>query len=355
MTGRRVDQMLSNSAVDGKAGSPQSAGLSALWGDALDALERRAPDLRVANLETSVTTSDEAWPGKRFHFRMHPRNTPCLTALGLDCCVLANNHVLDFGYDGLTETLESLEDHGLTGVGAGADGVAAAAPAAFDIGDGVRVLVFACVHPSSLTPRAWAAGPERPGVNLLSDYSDDAVERFRRQIEAVRRPRDVVLVSIHWGSNWGYEVRWRQRRFAHRLIDRAGVDIIHGHSSHHPMATEIHRGRPILYGCGDLINDYRPSGEAAPYRPELAALYFLRVDAATGRLTDLRLVPMQIRERRLHRASPQDVSWLGDALNRGGPTPDLATRIRRLRRLRRTAFRPGWQALNGELRLNLRR
>ena len=71
-----------------------------------------------------------------------------------------------------------------------------------------------------------------------------------------QRPDDLIIVSVHWGSNWGYDVPEEQRRFAHALIDKAGVSVVHGHSSHHPKAIEVYRDRLILYGCGDFLNDY---------------------------------------------------------------------------------------------------
>jgi poly-gamma-glutamate synthesis protein (capsule biosynthesis protein) len=77
-----------------------------IWGDALATLERLRPDVRIVNLETAVTVADDAWPGKRIHYRMHPGNLPCLTAAKIDCCVLANNHVMDWGRGGLVETLD---------------------------------------------------------------------------------------------------------------------------------------------------------------------------------------------------------------------------------------------------------
>jgi poly-gamma-glutamate synthesis protein (capsule biosynthesis protein) len=96
---------------------PRPVGFSYVWGDALDELARRSPDLRIVNLETSITTSDEPWP-KGINYRMHPSNAPCLRAAGLDLCVLANNHVLDWGVAGLLETLETLKGAGIACAGA---------------------------------------------------------------------------------------------------------------------------------------------------------------------------------------------------------------------------------------------
>jgi len=67
------------------------------WGDALAVLEAMQPALRVVNLETAVTVSEDAQPGKGIHYRMHPANLPCLASAGIHCCALANNHVLDWG------------------------------------------------------------------------------------------------------------------------------------------------------------------------------------------------------------------------------------------------------------------
>ena len=92
---------------------------SYIWGDALPILQ--AADACVINLETSITRSDAAWPEKRIHYRMHPDNVACLQAASVDCCVLANNHVLDWGRGGLEETLVTLSDAGIRTAGAGLD------------------------------------------------------------------------------------------------------------------------------------------------------------------------------------------------------------------------------------------
>jgi len=122
---------------------------------------------------------------------------------------------------------------------------------------------------------------------------------------------DVVVASIHWGSNWGYEVPRAHARFAHRLID-GGVDIVHGHSSHHPRPIEVYRGKLALYGCGDFIDDYEGISGHEEYRDDLVLMYFPTVDAHTGRLVELVLVPMRIQKMRLNRAPPAEAEWLRD-------------------------------------------
>jgi poly-gamma-glutamate synthesis protein (capsule biosynthesis protein) len=187
-----------------------------IWGDALAELNRVAPELRLINLETAVTRSDSYWPRKGINYRMHPDNFPCIAAAGI--------HVLDWGYDGLTETLETVEAAGIKTIGAGHNGKEAKAPALFELTGGRRVVVLAFAHPSSGVPQAWQAGPGRAGVYLMESLSDTGIEEVAGQVAAVKQAGDLVVASIHWGGNWGYRISREQQRFAYGLIDRAGVD-----------------------------------------------------------------------------------------------------------------------------------
>jgi poly-gamma-glutamate capsule biosynthesis protein CapA/YwtB (metallophosphatase superfamily) len=287
-----------------------------IWGDALGAFQRAAPDLRIINLETAVTASEDAWPNKGIHYRMHPTNLPCLTAAGIDCCVLANNHVLDWGYKGLAETLDSLQRAGIGTCGAGRDAAEAAAPAILNIPNKGRVLVFAWGTEDSGVPREWAAGESRPGVNLLADLTARSLEAIAQQVHAVKRPGDLVVASIHWGGNWGFVVTTEQRAFAHRLIDAAGIDVVHGHSSHHVKGIEVYRDKPILYGCGDFLNDYEGITGYEQYRGDLALMYFPTLEV--GRLTRFAMIPTQTRRLQVNAAPEAGVRWLMETLNREG-------------------------------------
>lgn len=289
-----------------------------IWGDALAELERVRLHARIINLETSVTTAEDAWPGKGIHYRMHPANIPCLTAAKIDCCVLANNHVLDWGYRGLLETLDTLHATRISTAGAGRDDTEAAAPALMELPGEGRVLVFAFGTESSGVLGNWAAGKGRPGVNLLNNLSARTVDAIARQVRAAKRAGDLVVASIHWGGNWGFAISREQRAFAHRLIDVAGVDIVHGHSSHHPQGIEIYRDKPILYGCGDLLNDYEGISGHDAYRGDLALMYFPTFDAATGKLSRFAMTPTQTRRFRVNRAPDEAVNWLETMLNREG-------------------------------------
>ena len=199
-----------------------------VWGDALAELARVRPDARIVNLETAVTAAEDAWPDKGIHYRMHPANVACLAAAAPDCCVLANNHVLDWGHRGLEETLDTLHGAGLRTAGAGRDAAEAGAPAVIELPGKGRVLVFAFGTASAGVPADWAAGERRAGVNVLRDLSDAAVARIAAEVGGAKHAGDLVVLSIHWGGNWGYAVSPAERRFAHAIVD-AGVDVVHGH------------------------------------------------------------------------------------------------------------------------------
>jgi poly-gamma-glutamate capsule biosynthesis protein CapA/YwtB (metallophosphatase superfamily) len=289
--------------------------LEYVWGASLEDLEQARPDAYIVNLETSITRSDDYLP-KGINYRMSPENAGCLSVAGVDCCVLANNHVLDWGYPGLLETLAALEHLGIKTSGAGQDLVRARAPAVLDIGESQRVIVFAFASVTSGTPRDWAAQESAPGVNFLPDLSDKSAMEIARHVAQIRRPGDIVIASLHWGPNWGYHIPSEQRGFAHKLIDDAGVSAVFGHSSHHPKGIEVYRHRLILYGCGDFLNDYEGITGYEEYRDDLALLYAASFNAVGTELIGLEIVPFQIRRFRLIRASSEDTTWLQQTLNR---------------------------------------
>ncbi len=365
MTGRGIDQIFKATApprlyepyvrdareylqiAERKSGSiPRNVGPEYIWGDALGDI--RSADLRVINLETSITDRGEPWPGKGIHYRMHPANTRILTAAAFDCAVLANNHVLDWGYAGLADTVVALRGAGIAVAGAGSDHAAASYPAVLTIpGTGGaerrsqngadtnvaeqrsrkssrtdveaersrRLLVFGIGYQSSGIPAEWNAGPSMAGVNFATGSTADAVYEISSLVGRESRSGDIVLVSVHWGGNWGYEIPDRQIELAHALIDEGGVDIVHGHSSHHPKAIEVYRGRLILYGCGDFINDYEGISGHESYRTEIALGYFPEING-DGTLRSLQVQPYIINRFRLNACEREDAEWIARRLTR---------------------------------------
>jgi poly-gamma-glutamate synthesis protein (capsule biosynthesis protein) len=276
MTGRGVDQILAHPGDPGifesyakDAGEyvalaeaangpvPRRVHDAYIWGDAIAELAHVAPRARIANLETSITRSGSPSRGKGIHYRMHPDNVGCLASARIDVCALANNHVLDFGLTGLGETLDTLRHAGIKTTGAGATLDDAQAPAVVPLVAGSKLIVVSMADASS---------------GVLSD----------------------------WGA----------RRA------RAGVDLVHGHSSHHPRPIEVYRDRLILYGCGDFLNDYEGIGGHEQYRGDLALMFFPTL--VQGRLTRFAMTATQIQHFRANVAPDVGVRWLMETLNREG-------------------------------------
>jgi poly-gamma-glutamate synthesis protein (capsule biosynthesis protein) len=209
--------------------------------------------------------------------------------------------------------------------GAGRDAAQAAAPALLETRGTGRVVMFSFGLENSGIPSRWAASEDKPGINLLRELSDGTVRRIKDDVERVKRAGDIAVASIHWGGNWGYAIDQEAREFARGLIDQAGIDVIHGHSSHHLKGIEVYREKPILYGCGDFLDDYEGIGEYEEFRNDLVLMYFVSMERRTGKLGDLKMVPMQIKRFRLQRASGQDARWLGERMNR--ECAKLGTRV----------------------------
>jgi poly-gamma-glutamate capsule biosynthesis protein CapA/YwtB (metallophosphatase superfamily) len=345
MTGRGIDQALPHPvnpilyepyvrdardyvALAEKANGPIPRPLSVdyIWGDALRELEGARMDARIVNLETAITSAETPWPEKGIHYRMHPQNIGCLRSAKISACALANNHVLDWGYDGLSETLKTLHAAGIASAGAGNDYEEAMQPAVLNTPGNGRLLLFSFGSRTSGIPQDWRATSISPGVNLLDDLSEITAERVAEQMGTHQQPGDLIVASIHWGSNWGYEISREQIAFAHRLIEE-GVAIVHGHSSHHVKAIEVFKERLILYGCGDFVTDYEGISGYEAFRGDLALMYLIELDSCNGELIGVRLVPMQMRRFRLERASTGDAEWLCDRLNQLGKQFATQTRL----------------------------
>ena len=327
MTGRGIDQVLPHPGAPGlfegwvrdardyvhiaeqaNGAIPRPVPPAWPWGDALAELGR-TDALRIVNLETAVTAGGAPWPGKGIHYRMHPANMDCLRAAGLHACSLANNHVLDWGPAGLADTLAALAVAGIATAGAGADAAEAARPARLRTGEGRGVLLSAWALESSGVPAAWRATRVGSGVALLPDLSARSAQAVAAAVAAERAAGDIAVVSLHWGGNWGLALPPEHRAFAHALVDLGAADVVHGHSSHHPLPLEVYRGRAILYGCGDLLNDYEGIGAHGSLRSDAACLYRLLL-AADGALQSLLILPFRIRRFRLEHADEGTRRWL---------------------------------------------
>ncbi|KAJ5629516.1 hypothetical protein N7528_003173 [Penicillium herquei] len=342
MLGRQVDQLLPtsiNSPKDArnvsniKSKHPSTLSSeayipSAPWGTSLPLL--RSTDLFLINLETAVTTTNQAWPNKTYNYRMHPANLgPVLHAAHVDYASLGNNHVLDYSEEGLVETVWTLKEAGVSFAGAGETTDEAYKPAVLWLPRSVqeyhsRRVYGKVVLPSQMDEEHRSEAGESNGfkVHVYSasdhphdwasiptfhfiDYSESTRERLKRLCMGSGMQSDssesdtgpaLKIFSVHWGPNYSWTPSDRIRSLAHFLIDECGVDIVYGHSSHHVQGVEVYHGKVILYGCGDFVNDY-VFREA--FRNDLGAVWRVIVrEAEKDRLIldRLEIFPIRIEE-----------------------------------------------------------
>lgn len=254
------------------------------------------PDLTVVNLECALTSSSAIWPGapKAFYFDGPPQAVRSLNGAGIDLVSLANNHTLDFGTVGLHDTMRLLHRHGIQHAGAGGNAEEAAAPAIVER-RGIRFGMAAfCDHQAD-----FAARHDRPGIAYL-DLDDEfaAIARLRAAIEPLREAAvDWTILSLHWGPNMAFRPSRKFRRLAHAAIEM-GWNIVFGHSAHVFQGIEIHRGCPIIYAAGDLVDDYRVDPE---FRNDHQLLF--EMELAGNALRRIELHPIFIENCQTRRAT----------------------------------------------------
>lgn len=222
------------------------------WGDTLPIL--RQADITFANLECVLADDGKPVAHKVYHFRSDAKNVESLRSAAIDVVGLANNHVLDFGVEALREMLVTLDDHGILRAGAGTDLEAARRPAVRRVGPtAVGFIAFTDNQPD------WEATFRAPGIHYIPvDRVDAGDRRVTDLLELVGRTKgrvQLLIMSAHWGGNWGSDVPPAHRSLARALID-AGADVVFGHSAHIFRGVEIYRNRPIVYSAGDFVDDY---------------------------------------------------------------------------------------------------
>lgn len=232
MLGRLVNEMVSR------------AGYSYPWGNLLPELKKN--DLNIINLETTLTTSTEKVP-KVFNFKADPDKVMVLVTGNIGVANLANNHILDFSYSGMVDTIENLDKAKIKHVGAGNDENEARKAAIITIkGITVGIIGYTDNEPG------WVAVGLKPGTNYVK-VGD--ILKVQQDIQKIRPFVDIVIISMHWGPNMRDKPRQDFIDFAHDIIV-AGADIFHGHSAHVFQAIELYKDKLIMYDTGDFIDDY---------------------------------------------------------------------------------------------------
>jgi poly-gamma-glutamate capsule biosynthesis protein CapA/YwtB (metallophosphatase superfamily) len=215
-------------------------------------------DLWISNLETSLTTSSRPWP-HGINYKTNPKNVYFLLDLQqrIKCPLLlclANNHVLDWQYEGLVQTLNTLRQHNLAFIGAGRNLDEASQPFVLRKQNS-RCIVFATCHPSAGVPLDWAATRSRAGVFLIPDLGL-FVPVFTALCQKFCQPGDLKVLMIHWGGNWQDKIDPLFQKCCHDLVDRVGFHVLCNTSAHHVMPIETYHDAIICYSPGDFLNDY---------------------------------------------------------------------------------------------------
>ena len=272
--------------------SPES-----VWGTTLPLL--RSADAVIANLECAITRQGTPTTliSKKFHFRADPVAADVLRAGNVRCVSLANNHSLDFGEEGLFDTLDALDHAAIAHTGAGRTLGQAASPAIVRLPNLTPGVVGLTDNEPAFAATSHAAGTHYvdiesgppPGIGLAQLAS-----------HCRERKADLAILSLHWGPNMVTAPPARFREFAHAAID-AGFDVIHGHSGHLFQGVEIYRERPIFYDTGDFIDDYRVDDWL---RNDWSFVFL--IDIAERRCERVRLVPVHLHYARANLATGEE-------------------------------------------------
>ena len=228
------------------------------------------------NLEGPLTDHGTPEQDKKFVFRSPPEKVAAaLKNAGFNVVSLANNHMLDYGADGLAQTIDTLDAAGIQHAGAGADLMSARRPAIFRI-DGMRIALLAY---SVTLPDNFYAEEHKAGTAFAHE------DQVREDVLAARKQADIVLVSFHWGQEGKTELRDYQTRLGHAAID-SGASAVIGHHPHILQGVEHYKNGVILYSLGNFT--FGSYSMNSPYSV-IAQLHF-----HDGRLQDLKFIPINV-------------------------------------------------------------
>jgi len=288
MLGRTLDRIISKKGYDYP------------WGDVLPLM--RSTDINIINLETTLTSSCRK-VYKAFNFKAAPDKVKCLINARVSVANLANNHILDYGDEGLEETINTLDAANIAHVGAGKNLAAAIAPVVVDLNNmHVGILAITDNEPG------WKAGWQ-PGTNYANISEEEDYTRLLQAMKNLKNEVDIIIITVHWGPNMRNEPTRDLVQFAH-LMSEEGAHIIHGHSAHIIQAVEHYKNSLILYDTGDFIDDYIVD----PYqRNDLAAFFVVMVDRC-GPLS-LKIVPTRIFQYQVTVARNDDRNWILNRIN----------------------------------------
>ncbi len=211
-----------------------------------------AADLFVVNLECPFTTRGEKL-AKNFNFRANPSLVAALESGGVDVVSLANNHMMDYGPQGLSDTLATLDAAKIVHFGAGVDLKAARAPAIVTV-KGVRFafLGYFFLSDRNIEPPEVIATATTPGVAGHHDSLEQMKTWLHEDIAAAKRHADVVIPFFHWGIEGHTQPEPYQVALGHLAID-SGASAVIGSHPHVLQGVETYKGAPIAYSLGNFV------------------------------------------------------------------------------------------------------
>ncbi len=266
----------------------------------------RAADVLIGNLEIPLCDTGEPLPKPNGHLRSEPRQVAALTAAGFSAVGVANNHAMNYGYQGLRQMLGVLDDAGIAHAGGGADLTGAHQPVLgnaaglryamlsytsvyargmFEAGEGRGGLATVAVSTAYEPRDRHFEVPGMPPI-IRTVAKERDVARMVTDVTAARKLAEVVIVSWHWGvSLVSRDVVDYQRLMARAAID-AGADAVIGHHPHVLQPIEFYQGKPICYSIGNLFHALR----SEHFTPESAVLELIFGDS--GSVSGVRVYPL---------------------------------------------------------------
>ena len=206
--------------------------------------EIEAADIFMANQEFPFTERGTPAEDKQFTFRLPERRVHMMNEMGIDIVTMANNHILDYGPEGITDSIAALNAAGIRYVGAGEDLDEAKRLEVMEVNG--RKIGFLGTSRVYMDP-SWAAGASHPGV--FSTYDPTMVVE---EIKKVREKVDYLVVYVHWGIERETEPKAYQRTMGQQYID-AGADLVIGSHPHVLQPVEYYQGKPIVYSLGNFV------------------------------------------------------------------------------------------------------
>lgn len=255
----------------------------------------KTADIALVNQEFAFTLNTYAVP-KVFNFKSDPEHVACLKQAGITVVNLANNHVLDFGIDGMIDTLNTLDQAGIGHVGAGIDSIQAQTPIIIEVKN-KKIGIIGCTD----NEPSWQAGRAKPGIFYVSTQSP---KELLQVIATVRSQVDYLIVTMHWGPNMVLRPMSGFVEFAHSLVDH-GVDLFHGHSAHVVQGVERYKGKVILYDTGDFVDDYAVD---EMMRNDISMLFLIKI--MHDQEIKVEHIPVIIRNMRVDLADEQEAQFI---------------------------------------------